>query len=423
VAEARPPTRAALEQALEELGADVDRARSHGVGAVVYVVFAGHGNVRDGQGYIALEDARLTGAWLEQHVVERLGAARVHFIIDACQSFFLAYARGPGGEHRLARGFSQVGPLAERDDVGLLLSASGSMESHEWAALQAGVFSHEVRSGLYGAADANEDGRITYKEIAAFVENANATIANEKFRPALLARPPRAGSLLVDLRGSLDRRVEVGGRVHGHFYVEDTRGVRLVDFHNSRSQRVRLARPAALGRLFVRQVETGREYLVPATATVVNLDKKKPRKARAQTRGAAHHAFSKLFERPFDVERVEEYELVDLRIGEASNSGFWTTAIGWVGLGLGAALAGSAIAVTASNRRLRGSLPVGASQAETDNLNSRIDARNNAAIALYAAGAAAALTGILLLAWPDDEAATTMTVAPAPGGVALRTSF
>ena len=37
--------------------------------------------------------------------------------------------------------------------IGFLLSTSSGRESHEWEGVQAGVFSHEVRSGLYGAAD------------------------------------------------------------------------------------------------------------------------------------------------------------------------------------------------------------------------------------------------------------------------------
>src|SRR5262249_17771567 len=147
-----------------------------------YFVFAGHGNVKNGQGYITLEDMRITGSDLAD-MVAKIPATRVHVIADACASYFLAYARGPGGERRPVSGFQDSRELASDPRVGLLLSTSSARESHEWEGFQAGVFSHEVRSGLYGAADADGDGQVSYREIAAFVSKANAAIPNERFRP------------------------------------------------------------------------------------------------------------------------------------------------------------------------------------------------------------------------------------------------
>jgi len=42
--------------------------------------------------------------------------------------------------------------------VGVFLSTSAESEVFGWSELQSGVFSHAVRSGLMGAADANHDG-------------------------------------------------------------------------------------------------------------------------------------------------------------------------------------------------------------------------------------------------------------------------
>lgn len=126
-------------------------------------------------------------------------------------------------------------PLAARPDVGLLLSTSSARESHEWSEYQAGVFSHEVRSGLLGAADADGDGRVSYREIAAFVERANASVPNEKFRPDAFVKAStrtEAGAL-IDLRPGLAHRLELSGDHPGHYLVEDGRGVRLADFHNA----------------------------------------------------------------------------------------------------------------------------------------------------------------------------------------------
>ena len=98
----------------------------------------------------------------------------------------LALPRGPGGIRRPASGFVNLEAAARAGHIGFLLSSSLSGETHEWAGFEAGVFSHEVRSGLYGAADADGDGRVTYPEIAAFVERANAAIVNQRFRPRVL---------------------------------------------------------------------------------------------------------------------------------------------------------------------------------------------------------------------------------------------
>ncbi len=196
---------AVTQQAIAQITADVNRARERQVDTVLYIVYAGHGNVRDGgpaatwldyEGYITLEDMRITGADLAR-IVAGIPASRVHVIVDACASYYLAYSRGPGGERRPLSGFQDASQLASDPRVGLLLSTSSARESHEWDGFQAGVFSHEVRSGLYGAADADGDGRVSYREMAAFIRQANGAIPNDRFRPQILARAPRGSDTLL----------------------------------------------------------------------------------------------------------------------------------------------------------------------------------------------------------------------------------
>ncbi|HEY3595157.1 MAG TPA: caspase family protein, partial [Polyangiaceae bacterium] len=186
-AEAVPPTRIEFSRALDRLASDLAQAHERGVPTVLYFVYAGHGTVKNERGYISLEDARLGAVDLETEVVDKLHADQTHFIVDACYSYFLVTGRGPGGSRREVHGFSQLGGLATRPGVGLLLSTSSARESHEWAAFQGGVFSHEVRSGLYGAADADGDGQVTYREMVAFIERANVAVANERYRPDVFA--------------------------------------------------------------------------------------------------------------------------------------------------------------------------------------------------------------------------------------------
>ena len=257
------------------MAADVALARRRGVPTLVYFVYAGHGSVENGRGYLALEDARLFGADLEQLIVDCVGGAETHFIVDACYSVFLAMSRGPGGERREAHGFSTLGGLAARPGVGLLLSTSSARESHEWSEFQAGVFSHEIRSGLLGAADADGDGQISYREIAAFVQRANSPIPNERFRPDVYAKEPASGRNLLDLRTGLARRLELDGKHPGHYFIEDARGVRLADFHNARGQLLHVMRPPGAGPLYLRrlggQAEGDLEYVMDAAPAVLRL--------------------------------------------------------------------------------------------------------------------------------------------------------
>ncbi len=304
-AEADEPKRVPFDRAVAQLAQDVAQATARGVETLVYVVYAGHGNVKDGQGYITLEDARITGAELAQ-IVTRIPAARVHVIVDACASYYLAYSRGPGGERRALEGF-RASALTEDSRVGVLLSTSSARESHEWDAFEGGVFSHEVRSGLYGAADADGNGEVTYREIAAFVARANAAVPNERYRPDVYARAPLGSDALLDIRGGLRRRLVIDGKRAGHYYLEDARGVRVADVHNASGQTLSLVRPGPAIPIYLRRAEDDREFLVAPAPEVVALSDLAESDPRTRARGAAHESFSLVFSLPFDSAVVADY--------------------------------------------------------------------------------------------------------------------
>ena len=418
-AEALDPKRAELATAVKRLSEDIALARSRGVEAVAYVVYAGHGNVRNGEGYVSLEDGPLTAPMLSDQVVGALGADRVHLIVDACYSYFLAYSRGPGGQRRpLPEGFTRAVGLAQADNVGLLLSTSSARESHEWEAFQAGVFNHEVRSGLFGAADADADGQVSYREIAAFVERANAAIPNDRFRPQVHARPPKGSEQLVDLRPGLDRRLEVEGSKGAHYVLEDANGVRLAEFHNAPGQSLRLLRPPPRGPVYLWRVGDSTEFPLPSAPDVVSLESLSPEPVRVASRGAAHAAFQHIFSLPFGQESVTDFEfpsippLVPFEPEEAR--GLWSRRkpLGWGALGVGAASAGVGLWSTLKARDLRDGITPGMSQAEAASRNGRIRSLNTRSGVLYGLGGAAALGGALLLLWPEGDTIPLTTASP-----------
>jgi hypothetical protein len=418
------PVDRALSQAVSSLAAEVLAARKAGRPTTLYFVYAGHGNLGKQGAYLTLEDQRLTGADLDRRVLRAIGADESHVIVDACYSYLLVHERGPGGKAREVRGFSQLSGLLERQDVGLLLSTSSARESHEWQEFQAGVFSHEVRSGLYGAADTNADGQVSYREIAAFINWANAAIPNERFRPEVFSRPPRGRTRLLDLRAALADRVTVDLEVEaGHHLMEDQQGNRVAEFHNSRGQAVRLLRPPAAGVLFIRHVGSGREFEIPPGPGDRRLSTLAARSAPLRTRGAAHHAFARIFSLPFDDWVVEQFQpegdsTPSLRAevskpntpGKPDTFG-WRKQLAIGAAGLAVLSAGATWWAVASTRSLERQARQ-SNQVRAAELNRTLDNRRSQAIDL-AVGTGVATTGALLLwFWPTTPVQPAVAAAP-----------
>lgn len=172
-------------------------------------------------------------------------AVRKRVIIDACQSYYVAFGRGSGARRTPYEGrFLPRTIPAEREDTGFLLSTSSDRDSREWARFQAGVFSYELRSGLRGAADADVDGQITYAELAAYLDSVNAEVENPRHRPDHTVRAPgrdtELAAPILDWQRPPDLHVD---RDAGHLYLESALGVRILDVHTADRQPVHLFLP------------------------------------------------------------------------------------------------------------------------------------------------------------------------------------
>lgn len=302
---ARPPTRAELEAALDRLGARLRAAQGP---TELYLYFAAHGDVEEGQGFLHLADGRFTRTELREALTRRLPATRTHVIIDACNSYFMVAGRGPGGRREpYARPF--VGTELP-DRVGFVVSTSSDAESHEWAALGGGIFSHEVRSALLGAADADGDGDVDYTELGAFVAAANAGVTVPRYRPAVFVRAPASAlgaAVFAPNQVPGASTLRVGTVTTGRLSVTDERGFRYVDVLKSAGM------PLQLLLLAPRHYEVrlgDASYSVEADGHPVELARLTPEAtALVASRGEAHRAFEHLFSRPFGPEVVLGYEL------------------------------------------------------------------------------------------------------------------
>jgi hypothetical protein len=397
---------------MARLGAAIARARAAGNETAFFFVFAGHGDADGGEGYITLEDGPFYRHDLESGVLALSPAQTNHVIVDACRSAYMAFDRGPGGHRRpWPEPYFGAGAAARFPNTGFLLANSSDGASHEWEEFQAGIFSHELRSGLLGGADADGDGQVTYRELLAFVRIANQAVRNEKFRPDILAHAPRAGNdVIVTRLGGSGGRVHFGART-GRHVLEDELGIRWADVHPGLRQDLTLLFPerSANESLFLRTDDGETEYPLDRAAAV-ELGDVPPRRPGVLRRGALHEAFALLFTTPFDASAVvastdeaspdvvglaNEPESRSARRKRAAAASLATTSL--------AAFLGSGVLLWRAE-----SLRAGASTgAARDTTNSEVTAmsRWTAALAISGAVLAAAATGLYL--WSRRETAAS----------------
>ncbi|MGA3123143.1 MAG: hypothetical protein ABSF69_20420 [Polyangiaceae bacterium] len=314
-ARAVAPTRAELLRVGCELAERVRAAANGGSETDVYFVFAGHGDADEGVGFIELADARFTSVDLEQWL-RAIPFARGHVILDSCNSFFMLGERRPGGRY-YATSEDAARSLAVRlPNVGVFLSTSAEGVSFEWSEIQSGVFSHVVRSGLLGAADANGDGVVSYLELAAFVATATADVRNPTMRPHVFSRGPGGHNEqpIIAARGRTGARTfRLSDAASMRVRLLDKDAIPLLDANEEAGLALVLTLPDDWtdGAVVERAASGGgpsalQAFAVPDAATELTLASLQPIHARGAIRGPAE-IFQTLFTRPFGPRALASY--------------------------------------------------------------------------------------------------------------------
>lgn len=276
-ARTQPPTREALKQSLSRLFSRMTEDKAAGRTPVLYFVFTGHGQRGPaGEGTVTLLDGAFTRTDLYKEVIAPSTASFLHLIVDACDSYFFVNSRGalPVGP---AQKVAVTQHLATREldrypQVGVVLSTSTAQESHEWSAIASGVFSHQVRSALAGAGDVNADGRVEYSELMAFIASASQGVEDVRGKLDIFARPPPLdrSAALSDLgRSSQLGYLLVPEGYAGRMWVEDSRGVRVAEFHKERERALALALTPGRG-YYLRSPGREARLTVPKAGAVVD---------------------------------------------------------------------------------------------------------------------------------------------------------
>ncbi len=431
------PTREAVLAAVDGLVAEGTRRAGAGEDVTLYFAYSGHGNYdAEGRGYLHLEGGRLTLRDLfHRLVVPTEGVCRVILIVDACNAGFLVSARGAA--RRRAAGPTTL-HMEDYDHVGLILAASSAGEVREWGRYLAGIFSHQVRSGLLGGADLDGDGRILFSELAAFVAAANDAVVNPVYRLTPYIRAPLGAPdhPVIDYG---EARAHTRGRVDlpdaRRLTLTDDDLVRYADLHLEAgfAPLVRLPGP---GTWWFRVGE--REIRVEAGADEELLLSAQPAQARnhVSAKGVDSYLQRHLFEVPFGGAFAGEYlgagypeSLVFTR---RSLRPWYTNAWGW-----GAVTAGLVATSIATAFHVQARSAARAARAadwadETDRYNRIVEQHNLSAGILYGVGGAAALAGVLVFIlderWDTRQIVPSFdhgktAIRPGIGGLWLERSF
>ncbi|WP_370458910.1 hypothetical protein [Aggregicoccus sp. 17bor-14] len=307
-ARTRPPTRAALKEALAHLQSRMKEDRAQGKSPELFFVFTGHGQRgAAGEGSVSLLDGPFTRTDLFQQVIAPSAASFLHLIVDACDSYYFVNSRGgslPVGPSQAAAVTAQLASrdLARYPQVGAVLSTTREQESHEWSALQAGVFSHQVRSALAGAADVNGDGRVEYSELRAFLAAANQGVEDVRGRVDVFTQAPALdrSAPLADLRRpSREAFLLLPAGLEGRLWVEDARGVRRLDVNKERERPMALALPPG-GPYFLRGATREARFSLASAGSVVDAQALTWSETALAARGPVQEAFrERLFAVPF----------------------------------------------------------------------------------------------------------------------------
>lgn len=319
-AKTQPPTLANLRAALSKLNATMEADQKRGDTPIFYFIYAGHGSrAEGGEGYVNLADVRFLRSDLFREVVGPSTASFNHIIVDACDSYFLVKSRGDktpvwkddtsANDHsQEVAQFLAAEDLSSYPNTGVILSTSSAEETHEWELYRKGIFSHELRSALTGAADVNADGRVEYSELKAFIAAANTAIDDPKARLSIFAAaPPSEMSIaLVDLpKAKFQHYLLVPKTVSGHLYLEDDRGVRYADFHADGARAVVLALvPSSY--YFLRS--KSQENKISLLSSGVHKVEGSWKALSVASRGAVEEGFrQKLFETPYGPDFYQGY--------------------------------------------------------------------------------------------------------------------
>jgi hypothetical protein len=302
----QPPSVAGLRAAVADVRRAIDADARAGAKTTVYLYYSGHGAVSErGESSLTLLDGSMTREMLYDEVLAALPADQVHLFVDACHAEGVVRPRDVQAQVASLTNDDlthyELTTLERFPNVGAVLASARNAQAHEWDVYQGGVFTHELLSGLRGAADVNGDWRIEYSELAAFLSAANREVRDPRARVDAVTRPPAGNprAAIVELGSWSGVAVlEAPSARLNAFYVEDDRGERLADVRAESGHPVRVALP--VGRTLYVRSAPGEVVVRPAPGQRIALEAAAFRAVSMQARGALAASLERgLFATPY----------------------------------------------------------------------------------------------------------------------------
>jgi hypothetical protein len=305
---ALPPTLAQLRRVVASLRQRFEADTRQGNEPVLVFFYSGHGVVTtNAPPALAMLDGPLTRAVLYDEVLAALPARYVHLIVDACHAEAIVRPRDAQAEVSSAsdadlENYAAQNTLRRFPNVGAIVATATDAEAHEWDQFQRGIFSHQILSGLRGAADINRDGLVEYSELHAFIASANAQVVDPRARLAVIVHPPAVNprAPIADL-SPMARHAAIltgVGPGFGRFYVEDERGNRVAEMLPEGGFRFRLFVPSGAPLCF--RTADAEEWFRLEAGQQRQIDTFRPRATMARARGAVEASLRQgLFATPF----------------------------------------------------------------------------------------------------------------------------
>jgi hypothetical protein len=443
IRDAQSPTKQNLKRVAHRLESEMQRDRKAGHKPVLYVWYGGHGTYTDkGRARLPLLDKQISKRFLADQFVEPLPTEYTHFMIDACHAAGIVGGRGDIFQNEASAETKSLSDsdidtvvddslLGKYPNVGVLAAAAPGESSYEWTELSAGVFSHELLSGLLGGADINGDRKIVYSELEAFISAANSQIDNPKAVPTVIAEAPKMASnaTLMDLSEVSGPKLVGNPTKFGHFHIETRNGERYLDAHLSTRWPTHFILPRKPAYMIFEDREArirpnGKDRI---TFTELRFRPKTSRKRGAIAQSLHKGLFQSEFSRAYYQGYVAQSDQLSvdfdassspLRETKTDESGSWRPATAWGLAGTSAALGIASVVTAGFAYGAHNDYQSTPYQKPAHTAYQRYETNLTASIAT-GAGAAAAGTASYLI-WPEDRNQAKLSILPPIGDSSRR---
>lgn len=200
--------------------------------------FSGHSN----ENGLHLRDGSITKSKFHEVLTQVKSKLKI-VILDSCFSGALKAK----GAHR-AKPIELVQYNVDEPTGSVILtSSSGTELSYESEKLKGSIFTYHLVTGLYGQADANNDGLVTIDELYNYVYSQTkfqSTVSGGKIQsPEFHSQLSGQGALVVSYPARVNGQIQLGKESQGELILASARGINFFKFYKNKGEEKILSVP------------------------------------------------------------------------------------------------------------------------------------------------------------------------------------